>query len=428
MSNIRFHHLVHVFSHVLQLRTLLFLLALPLVPTTVFGQRLDLKRLSKGQVIELPFDLENDFIVIPVMLDNALPLRFIIDTGAENTIILEKKITDMLRVDYRRTFSVRGADVNTILTAYLATGIDLRLANVLLARNRSMLVLGENYFNFEKITGTNIQGILGADFLMRFIVEFDFRRHVIRLHEPGRYQPSNRHVEVPSTFIRHRPYLELPIAINQLVPTKRRMLLDSGAGLTLLLHTFGDTLDAADLPVQTVPTYIANGLGGDLEGSVGRANSIHLAGKELNEVITYFQPLDTVGMNFLNKREGILGNRVMKRFNVVVDYVREKVYFRPEGKAWKKKFRFDRSGLSLVAEGRNLRTFNVASIIPNSPASEVGLQVGDRIVAVNGTSTTFWSLSSIIKKLKGKTGKQVKIRYERDGQYYKVRLSLRELI
>lgn len=428
MSGTRFNHLLYVFLHTLPFRVLLLLLALTLVQAKIFGQRLDLKRLGKGQVIELPFDLENDFIVIPVMLDNALPLRFIIDTGAENTIILEKKITDMLRVDYRRTFSVRGADVNTILTAYLATGIDLRLANVLLARNRSMLVLGENYFNFEKITGTNIQGILGADFLMRFIVEFDFRRRVILLHEPGKYKPSNRHVEVPSTFIRHRPYLNIPIAINQQVPTNRRMLLDSGAGLTLLLHTFGDSLVASDLPVQTVPTYIANGLGGDLEGSVGRSNSIHLAGKELNEVITYFQPLDTVGLNFLNNREGILGNRVLKRFNVVIDYIRQKVYFRPEGKAWKKKFRFDRSGMSIVAEGKNLRTYNIASIIPGSPANEAGIQVGDRIVSVNGTSTTFWSLSSIIKKLKGKAGKQVRIRYERDGKYYKTRLTLRELI
>ncbi|MEM9258648.1 MAG: PDZ domain-containing protein [Bacteroidota bacterium] len=428
MSRTRFNQLPHESIRKHCFRVLLFLLALTQVQGTAKGQRLDLKKLGRGQVIELPFELENDFIVIPVMLDNALPLRFIIDTGAENTIILEKKITDMLRVDYRRTFAVRGADVNTILTAYLATGIDLRLANVLLARNRSMLVLGENYFNFEKITGTNIQGILGADFLMRFIVEFDFRWRVIRLHEPDKYQPSNRHVEVPSTFIRHRPYLSLPIAINQAVPTPRRMLLDSGAGLTLLLHTFGDTLVASDLPVQTVPTYIANGLGGDLEGSVGRSNSIQLAGKELNEVITYFQPLDTVGMTFLNKREGILGNRVMKRFNVVIDYVRHKVYFRPEGSAWKKKFRFDRSGLALIAEGKNLHTYNVANVIPNSPASEAGIQIGDRIVAVNGTSTTFWSLSSIIKKLKGKVGKQVKIRYERDGKYYKVRLTLRELI
>ncbi|MEO0731479.1 MAG: PDZ domain-containing protein, partial [Bacteroidota bacterium] len=395
---------------------LLLFLALTQVPGKLAAQRLDMKVLGRSRVIALPFDLENDFIVINVLMDNAIPMRFIIDTGAENTIILEKTVTDLLAVSYRRTFSIRGADVNTELTAHLATGIDLRLADALLARNRSMLVLDQNYFNFERITGTNIQGILGADFLMRFVVEFDFRRQILYLHEPAKFSPSKRHVEVPSIFIRHRPYLSLPISVSQPEPTDRRLLLDSGAGLSLLLHTFGDSSNV-DLPVQTIPTYIANGLGGSLEGSVGRTRTVGLGDKVLEDVITYFQPLDTTGLDFLNKREGILGNRILKRYNVAIDYVRQQVWFRPEGRVWKRKFKYDRSGLAIIAGGPNLRTFTVATVVPGSPADRAGIQVGDRIVGLNGTSATFLSLGSIIRKLQGKAGKKVKIRYRRNQVY-----------
>lgn len=394
---------------------------------SLLGQRPDLKILGKYKRIELPFVIENDFMVISILLDNVLPLRFIIDTGAENTILLEKEITDMLNITYRRTFQVRGADVENSLTAYLATGVDLRIADRLLARNRSMLVLEENYFDFERITGTSIQGILGADFLMRFTVEFDFRRNLMILHEPAKYSPSNKHVQVPSIFIRNRAYLELPIGVSSMQSTVRRLLLDSGAGLTLLMHTFGDS-SQTDLPLQKVPAYIASGLGGNLEGSVGRSRKIELAGKELSGVVTYFQPLDTVGLEFLNDREGIIGNRILKRFNVAIDYTGQRVYFRPEGRRWKEKFQFDRSGLSLVAGGPNLRTYTVASLVPDSPAARAGVKLGDRIVAVNNTSVGFLTLSGIIKRLEGKPGKKIKIRYERDGEYTIVEFKLEDLI
>ncbi|MGB3798181.1 MAG: hypothetical protein WA952_00120, partial [Lewinella sp.] len=53
------------------------------------GQRLDMKVLGNYRQIEIPFDTENDFIVIPILLNNLIPLRFIVDTGAENTVLLD---------------------------------------------------------------------------------------------------------------------------------------------------------------------------------------------------------------------------------------------------------------------------------------------------------------------------------------------------
>lgn len=411
------------------LRRLVWALVLVLAfPLLVSAQRSDLKYLKKGKRIEIPFTMVNDFIVINVLLDNVIPTRFILDTGAENTILLEKKMTDLLDIDYRRTYNVRGSDIETLLTAYLATGIDLRLADALLARDRSMLVLKENYFNFERIIGENIQGILGADFLMRFIVEIDFKKPKIVLHEPSEWKPTGRYTRIKAAFVRNRPYVQLPITLSSGRPIRRRLLLDSGAGITLLLHTFGDsTVTNLDLPVQTIPTYIANGLGGKLEGSVGRARQVGIGDKQLDGVVTYFQPIDTTGASYLNEREGILGNRILKRFNVVIDYIQEQVWFRPEG-SWKQRFRFDRSGLSLLAGGRKLRTFNVAGVIPGSPADRAGLQIGDRIASVNGTSSSFLTLSAIIRRLEAKPGKKIKIKFFRNGQYQTAEFRLEELI
>jgi hypothetical protein len=290
-----------------------------------------------------------------------------------------------------------------------------------------MLVLGENYFDFKSITGTNIQGILGADFLMRFTVEFDFKRNLLVLHEPSKWKPSNRHKQIPADFVRNRAYLKVPVGVNTPKTTERKLLLDSGAGLTLLMHTYNDS-SSIDLPVQTVPTLIANGLGGSMTGSVGRTQNVELAGKTLSGVITYFQPLDTLGLTFLNSREGIMGNRMLKRFNVVINYTAQKVWFRPMGKRWKEKFVYDRSGISVIAGGPNLRTYTIANIIPGSPAERAGIQVGDRITGINGKPIAFFSLDGILSRFEGRVGRKIRLRFRRSGEYFNVQFRLEDLI
>ena len=391
------------------------------------GQRLDMKVLGNYKTIEIPFDLENDFIVISVLLNGKMPLRFIVDTGAENTVLLDRTMTDALNVSYRRSFQVRGADVDTELTAHLATGVDLRLADRLLARNRTVLVLEENYFNFERITGTNIHGILGGDFLMRFVVEFNFRRQIMVLHDPSKFRVRRKFVEVPTTFIRNRPYLNIDVGVLRDSASPRRLLMDTGAGLSLLMHTYPQTV-GSDLPEQTIPAHIASGLGGTMLGSVGRSRVVNLADRRLDDVITYFQEVDTVEMKFLNQREGILGNRILKRFTVVVDYVRQRVYLRAEGKAYKRKFTYDRSGISLLAGGDNLNKYSVSNVVPGSPADRAGIQVRDRLRAVNGISTNLMSLESIVRKLEGKAGKRIRVRIYRGGRLQDFTLTLEDLI
>ena len=395
--------------------------------TALDAQRLDMKILGRYRNIEIPFDLENDFVVIPVFLNNAIPLRFIIDTGAENTVLLDRTLTDLLNISYQRTFEVRGSDLDETLTAHLAAGVHLRLADRLLARNRTVLVLEENYFNFERITGTNIHGILGADFLMRFIVEFDFRRQVVTLHDPSEFYLSRTFTELPAEFIRNRPYVQIEVGVLSADATSRRLLLDTGAGLSLLMHTYADSLHV-DLPEQTIPTYIATGLGGTLEGSVGRSQTVALGSRTMDNVVTYFQEVDSTTYQMINRRDGIVGNQILRRFRVIVDYVNRKVYLRPEGGRWKRKFRFDRSGLNLLAGGNDLRSYTVSNVVPGSPADEAGIRVRDRVRSVNGVSVSLLSLETIIRKLQGRAGRRIRMRLYRDGRLLEVEFHLRDLI
>ena len=387
-----------------------------------------MQRLGSKREVAIPFELLNDFIVVDVTVADRMPLRFIVDTGAENTIMLDKTIADRLDFTYRRRFTVMGSDRDQELSAYLATGVKMQFSDVLLARDRTLLVLEENYAKLDEVVGVPIHGILGADFLMRFVLEINYRKRRLILHEAGQYSPPGRFTRVPATFTRHRPYLQLPISFTEREPTSRKLLLDTGASITLLMHTHGDTLRSEDLPIPTVPSYIASGIGGEVTGSVGRAASLGLGKRTMEGVVTYFQPIDTTQYLLPAGRDGILGNKILKRYTTIIDYVHERVYVKGFGRAVRRKFKYDRSGLAITAGGVRLRQLYVARVVPGSPAEEAGLRKGDRIVAVNGTSTSFLGLGSVVDRLQGKSGKRIRIKYVRDRKYYRVEFGLRELI
>jgi hypothetical protein len=389
----------------------------------------DLVILRGGGKIDIPFQYENNFIIVDVIFNGVLPLKFIFDTGSEHTILTRREITDMLHVNYARKFPIRGADLKTELFAYLATGVQLQINN-LFATNRTILVLEDDYFRFEEFAGVDIHGIIGADFFRRFIVKINYRRKMITLYDPSHFNPPHGregYVEVPLELSRHKPYIRAVTHSQGDTAATVKLLVDSGAGLPLLLHTNTDS--NLQLPPRVIRSNIGTGLGGGLEGFVGRVENLDFAGFHLENVTTHFHDInfEDVDTAFLNKRNGILGNQILNRFTVIIDYVQEKMYIAPNQQI-KRRFQYDKSGISMVASGINLTTYNVFFVVPGSPAAEAGVKVGDVIKRVNGLPAGFMTLSDVARKFQGRTGKRIRLVIDRNGEKIRVRFELRELI
>ncbi|MEO0625383.1 MAG: aspartyl protease family protein [Bacteroidota bacterium] len=390
-----------------------------------FGQ-LDLRISGNQRRVEIPFRFENNFIVVPVLIQNLIPVNFIIDTGAEHTIILDRTLTDIISANYQREFQIVGSDLSTTITALLAVGIDMQVGDNLLARNRSVLVLTDHDLNFEGLTGLPIAGIIGGDFLMRFVMEIDYRKKVLKLHDPSSFKrPPRRFKELPSHFERNRPYLDTEINISNNQSVSKRLLMDSGASLSLLL--FFQPAENLELPDTTILSPIANGLGGQLLGTVGRARNLKIGEYEMGGMIMFFQDFPEYLDSLDIKRDGLIGNRALSRYHIYIDYPRRLVYAQSVGR-WPNKFPYDRSGLTISAGGPNLNRYQIINVVPGSPADEAGLKAGDFIRRLNGTPGGLLTLNGINKKLEGKTGKRIRILAERSGYSFRVEFRLRDII
>ncbi len=384
-----------------------------------------LKRDDFGR-ISIPFEYENDLIVLRVIFNGTFPLRFIFDTGSEQTVLLKREVTDILGVPYVKRLPIIGSDLHTDLYALIIRNIHLRI-DELNVDNYSMLVLEEDYFRFEEATGIEVQGILGAAVFDRFVVKIDYRTKTLTLIRPEYFKPPGSSFAAIDLRVSHRkPYVDVVLQWPDGSRVKKHLLLDTGAGLPLLLHYRKDSTFRP--PENWLPANIGRGLGGYLEGYVGRANTLELGPYAMERVLVNYQFLsEETDTSFLNLREGILGNQLLKRFTVIIDYPNKKLYLRPN-RNFKAPFRYDKSGLIIMAGGKLLTEFVVKAVVPGSPAAEAGILPGDRLAWINGRTANLWSLSSLHKLFEKRSGKKIRLRIRRGDRTIKVQFRLRELV
>ncbi|MBV6443515.1 MAG: PDZ domain-containing protein [Haliscomenobacteraceae bacterium CHB4] len=377
--------------------------------------------------MDIPFEYTNNFIILTVTFNGLLPLKFIFDTGAEHTILSKREISDMLNVTYEREFRVTGSDLKTELVAYLARRVRFDIPEKAAAPSVDILVLQEDYFRFEEYAGVNVHGIMAANAFSKYIIKINYDRKVMTLYDRAYFKVREAGYEaVPVEIFRNKIYLKtnLKIVPDSVAPVK--LLLDTGAGLPLLL--FSDTHPLLHPSANAISSNIGMGLGGYLEGFTGRIHHVEIGAFSQQNVITYFQTLDTVyNAEHLNKRNGLIGNTLLSRFYVILDYQTATIWLKP-ARNFKSEFVYDRSGLNIIASGANFNRFTVQSVLPNSPAAEADFRKGDEIVRVGWLPTSFSSLADLQHTFQKKAGKKLKVVIRRDGKLIKKRIVLRDLI
>jgi hypothetical protein len=406
--------------------TSIFVVATILLHSLFLGAQPGYEILKDVKKIEIPFEYKNNLLVVNVTFNRIFPLKFIFDTGAEHTILSRREFADLLGIPFEREFKIIGSDMKTELTAYLVRGIHLRLSDMIVPYH-SLLVLQDDYFRFEEMAGLEVHGILGADVFRGLIVKIDYQRNIITLTKSkGFTAPDNNYLAVPIDIYRNKPYIETVVRIQQDTSIPVRLLLDTGAMLSLMLNT--DTHPDLKLPPQVIKGKVGAGLGGIIEGYLGRVTSLDLGSLACNQIITNFQELaEGVDTTALLGRNGVIGNQILSRFNIIIDYPREMLYLRPN-KNFKKAFEYDKSGLVVIAADIHLNKFIVNGVIPGSPAEIAGILPGDEIRRINWAAASMLSLTSIQNTFSGKEGKQITVVVKRNGKKIKTTFHLRSQI
>ena len=376
--------------------------------------------------IEIPFERQDNFIVLKILFQGLFPLRFILDTGAEHTILTKKEITNLLGIPYDREITIMGTDMKTQIKAYIARKIRLEITGLTLVKD--ILVLDEDYFKFDQFSGMDIQGILGAEVFKGYILKIDYYKQILTIFDPSVFKPSEhrKFEELPIETMRSKPYIRLNAQIKKDTNVSLKLLLDTGAALSLLLHTY--STPGLVLPPQVIKGNIGNGLGGQIEGYLGRIHALKIGSYNLGNFVSHFQELNSdTDSTYLNARNGLIGSDILSRFTIILDFHQDKAYFQPN-RFFKTQFNYDKSGLVIIANGVNLNQFTIYDVEPNSPASEADLRKGDEILSVNYVPSSLLHLANLNFRFQKKAGKKARLVISRDGKKLIKTIVLRDLI
>lgn len=365
--------------------------------------------------VDIPIEIANNLIIVPIVLNGQLPLKFILDTGVRTTILTEKSYSDILQLNYSRRYLVSGPGGEKIVQAYITNNVTLDLPGVH-GEGHSMLVLEEDYLELRNYLGMDVHGVLGYEVFSRFVVIIDYEKKRLTLMNPDFFKPGKKFQMLPITVEDTKPYVHATVQFPDGTTVKTKLMVDSGASHGLILDPKTD--NKFYIPEKNVSSLIGRGLGGLITGKIARIKSLSLGNYKLENPIVSFPDagnyLDTLKSSDIF-RNGSLCGEVLSRFTTAYNFSEGKLYLK-KNQAFRKKFFFNMSGLTVKAKGANLNKYEITDVRKDSNADKAGIQIGDELISIDSKSIFSMDLSEINGHFDTAPGRTVKMGILRQGQ------------
>lgn len=278
--------------------------------------------------------------------------------------------------------------------------------------------------HLDRYEGRRADGLLGAPFFQRYVVEIDYAERRIRMHHRERFlYEGDGHVipyRLDEGFVVTRGRIEAPGRL----PLEGDFVVDTSARPAILVH--GPALDRFDLAgglAARMEGVIGAGAGGTARGIVGRIDRFTLGGFVAEGPVAIFS-LDRTGFLAGERYEGIAGSGLLERCRVFFDHQGGRLILEPADGA-DAPYRHDNSGLILAAEGARFERIVVVSVLSNSGAAAAGFESGDVVKVVDGRRAEEWTLEELRQSFLER-GHQMLFEIERNGARLDLVLPLEE--
>lgn len=380
-------------------------------------------RIPQGvKSVRIPFENHNNLIIIPVVLGKGLHTKFILDSGANRSVLIEKLIADVLGWEYSREMVAGGAGGQGVIRAFQSDCVPITIKGIE-AYPSEIIVLQEDYLQLREFLGIEVQGIIGSRVFRDLIVEIDYIRNEIVLHNPERFVLPKGYRAIDLEIKNNKPYIQGVFSVAGESRSAASFLVDLGASHALLLET--DSLADIQLPEKRITTSLGRGLSGDIHGAVARVKEMKMDVFLLSDVLTSFAP-EYSKIPF-HDRAGTIGGEFFSRFHVIFDYGNEKLYLK-KSRSFEEPFEYNMSGMEIRAFGQDFHRVVIDEVYAGSSADVAGLLPGDEIIKVNWFNVGSVSMSHINAVMRSRENRKIRIKILRKGKKMKFKFTLKRMI
>ena len=266
----------------------------------------------------VPFDFVSGRILLTARVNDSRPATVMLDTGY-SVNMLSRELVESL--DLKRSGRITIVGIAGEESADQFEGVTFGLGDALYKPRRVAALPASYQRHWRKR-----DGVLGAGFFRRFVVEIDPKAKKVLLHEPESFRYSGLGQIVPFKFQQATPIVEGAIILPDRAPVEGRFEIDTGCDGGLCLGS--DFVEANHLVESSGKTESSGrqGLGGDTRTKIGRLPKFRLGSQTIEKPLTNFflegSPVDE-GL------AGHIGMEVLRRFRVIFDYSRERMILEP---------------------------------------------------------------------------------------------------
>jgi len=359
----------------------------------------------------ISFEFIGNHLYIPVTVSGKERL-WALDTGAGMTV-LNKEFAEELGLELKGELKGKGAGGTvmaslTTLPPYSVKGIQFQDQTVAVIDMSELI----------RRLGLDVVGVLGYDFLSRFVTKIDFAKERVSFYEPERFEyTGDGHVQdmhISNSLFSVQATLDGTHAGS--------WTFDIGAGTTSLDGRYALREGYAK---KDGVLRVGHGAGNEFQVKNIKCDSMQFAGFMVYEPEISFSYGGT-DTTFTADQIGVLGNSLFRNFVLYCDYAGERLIVE-RGDKFNQPWPADHSGLQ-IAWSQN-REVEVSYVSPNTPAEKAGFTKGDVLRSINSINVgLFDGVVAIRKLLQANPGTTYEFVIDRAGENKKLKLKLAQLL
>jgi hypothetical protein len=375
--------------------------------------------------VRLPFENYHRLIFLSVRVNGSEPMSFVFDTSASITVINEQSAA-RLGLALRDQRRIAGADGGEgVIDFAIATGVAIDLGGARFTPDQAGVT---SLALAEKLLGHPMDGILGGDFIRRYVVAIDYESNTLTLYEPKAYRPGHTGVAgdtLPLSMVDGYPCVSARLKLPGQEAFDALFGIDTGDGGALGLNS---PIVKRRKLIESMPKVVqgfAAGISGESPAVAGRAESLMLGRTAiLNLIIGFSQAAK--GGHARADFDGFLGSEIWRRFRVILDYSHKQIRLEPNNSLLDP-FERDMSGLTIVAESADSKTLRIVKVRPGTPAAAADLREGDVLFSLDDQPISTITLFKAEQMLQ-QDGHEILVGVRRGAAQLQVRLKLKREI
>ena len=353
-----------------------------------------------GVIAEFAIGDQNDSIFVPVVF-KGIERNFELDTGASHTVFDVAFRDDIGDPVQSRIGLTAGDPIQGTLyhapEAWVGP-LNLKQAETVLCHDLKMLSM---------VVGKRIDGILGMNFLKRYIVRIDFDSGRLILLDP-KTLPSPSWGQVVE-IQRHK--LGVFLTQVRILDADTPMVIDTGNnGVATLQRQLFDYVRKAQ--GGRTAMSLAETASGTVSSQMIRLQRLTVGSREYSDVIIDEAAFNMLGLGFL------------ARHIVTLDFPRGRMYLK-KGKHFDRVDEADMSGLHLLKVSGKV---TVHSVDKDSPAQKAQIEAHDIILTVNSQSAAAMDIFALRNLLRSGDKKRIDMTIKHGGTKKTVSFLLKKRI